>query len=203
LLNDNNFNAFIYLNLKIQFIKKKFQMILSKPIVLVGMMGCGKSTIGKIVAEKLNWFFLDSDKEIENEMNLSTKDIFDKYGEKFFRNKEYEIFKFYSKKKNILISSGGGSFCQKITYGIIKEYFFSIWLDVNEDILFQRLKKNKNKRPLLNSLNDNGLRRKIKEIMFERKDCYIKANKRIKLNEQSIKESSNKTYLEITNYQNQ
>ena len=116
-------------------------MILSKPIVLVGMMGCGKSTIGKIVAEKLNWFFLDSDKEIENEMNLSTKDIFDKYGEKFFRNKEYEIFKFYSKKKNILISSGGGSFCQKITYGIIKEYFFSIWLDVNEDILFQRLKK--------------------------------------------------------------
>ena len=114
-MNDNNFNAFIYLNLKIQFIKKKFQMILSKPIVLVGMMGCGKSTIGKIVAEKLNWFFLDSDKEIENEMNLSTKDIFDKYGEKFFRNKEYEIFKFYSKKKNILISSGGGSFCQKIT----------------------------------------------------------------------------------------
>ena len=110
LLNDNNFNAFIYLNLKIKFIKKKFQMILSKPIVLVGMMGCGKSTIGKIVAEKLNWFFLDSDKEIENEMNLSTKDIFDKYGEKFFRNKECEIFKFYSKKKNILISSGCGSF---------------------------------------------------------------------------------------------
>ena len=202
-MNDNNFNAFIYHNLKIQFIKKKFQMILSKPIVLVGMMGCGKSTIGKIVAEKLNWFFLDSDKEIENEMNLSTKDIFDKYGEQFFRNKEYEIFKFYGKKKNILISSGGGSFCQKITYRIIKEYFYSIWLDVNEDILFQRLKKNKNKRPLLNSLNDNGLRRKIKEIMFERKDCYIKANKRIELNEQSIKESSNKTYLEITNYQNQ
>ena len=85
------------------------------------------------------WFFLDSDKEIENEMNLSTKDIFDKYGEKFFRNKECEIFKFYSKKKNILISSGGGSFCQKITYGIIKEYFFSIWLDVNEDILFEAL----------------------------------------------------------------
>ena len=178
-------------------------MILSKPIVLVGMMGCGKSTIGKIVAEKLNWFFLDSDKEIENEMNLSTKDIFDRYGENFFRNKEYEIFKFYSKKKNILISSGGGSFCQKITYEIIKEYFFSIWLDVNEDILFERLKKNKNKRPLLNSLNDNRLRRKIKEIMFERKDCYIKANKRIELNEQSIKESSNKTFLEITNYQNQ
>ena len=189
--------------LKIEFIKKKFQMFFSKPIVLVGMMGCGKSTIGKIVAEKLNWIFLDSDKEIENKMKLSTKEIFDKYGERFFRNKEYEIFKFYSKKKNILISSGGGSFCQKITYGIIKEYFFSIWLDVNEDILFQRLKKNKNKRPLLNSLNDNGLRRKIKEIMFERKDCYIKANKRIELNEQSIKESSNKTYLEITNYQNQ
>ena len=74
-------------------------MILSKPIVLVGMMGCGKSTIGKIVAEILNCFFLDSDREIENKMKLSTKEIFDKYGEKFFRTKEYEIFKFYSKKK--------------------------------------------------------------------------------------------------------
>ena len=59
MLNDNNFNAFIYLNLKTQFIKKKFQMILSKPIVLVGMMGCGKSTIGKIVAEKLNCSLAD------------------------------------------------------------------------------------------------------------------------------------------------
>ena len=202
-MNDNNFNAFIYLNLKIQFIKKKFQMIFSKPIVLVGMMGCGKSTIGKIVAEKLNWIFLDSDKEIENKMKLSTKEIFDKYGEKFFRNKEYEIFKFFSKKKNILISAGGGAFCQKVTYGVIKEYFYSIWLDVNEDILFQRLKKNKNKRPLLKSLNDKELRIKIKDIMLERKDCYIKANKRIELPEQSINESSNKTYLEITNYQNQ
>ena len=178
-------------------------MILSKPIVLVGMMGCGKSTIGKIVAEKLNWIFLDSDKEIENKMKLSTKEIFDKYGEKFFRNKEYEIFKLFSKKNNILISAGGGAFCQKVTYGVIKEYFYSIWLDVNEDILFQRLKKNKNKRPLLKSLNDNELRKKISDIMFERKNCYIKANKRIKLPEQNINESSNKTYLEIKNYQDQ
>ena len=52
----------------------------------------------KIVAEKLNWLFLDSIKE-ENQMNLSTKDIFDKYVEKFFRNKEYEIFKFFIAKK--------------------------------------------------------------------------------------------------------
>ena len=178
-------------------------MFFSKPIVLVGMMGCGKSTIGKIVAEKLNWIFLDSDKEIENNMKLSTKEIFDKYGEKFFRNKEYEIFKFYSKKKNILISSGGGSFCHKITYNIIKDYFYSIWLDVNEDILFQRLKKNKNKRPLLKSLNDNELKKKVSDIIFERKNCYIKANKRIELPEQNINESSNKTYLEIKNYQNQ
>ena len=178
-------------------------MIFSKPIVLVGMMGCGKSTIGKIVAEKLNWIFLDSDKEIENNMKLSTKEIFDQYGEEFFRNKEFEIFKFYSKKEKILISSGGGSFCQKNTYRIIKEYFYSIWLDVNEDILFQRLKKNKNKRPLLKSLNEVELRKKIKDIMFERKNCYIKANKRIELPEQNINESSSKMYIEITNYYNQ
>ena len=58
-----------------------------------------KSTIGKIVAEKLNWFFLDSDKEIEKEMNLSTKDIFDKYGEKFFRIKNMKFLNFIAKKR--------------------------------------------------------------------------------------------------------
>ena len=176
-------------------------MILSKPIVLVGMMGCGKSTIGKIVAEKLNWIFLDSDKEIENSMKLSTKEIFDKYGEEFFRKKEYEIFKYYSKKKKVLISSGGGAFCYNDTQKIIKNYFNSVWLDVSEEIIFQRLKKNKNKRPLLKTLDDKSLRKKIKSIMFERKSCYKKANLRIKLPEQNVNESSNKTFLEITNYQ--
>ena len=56
-------------------------MIFSKPIVLVGMMGCGKSTIGKIVAEKLKWIFIDTDKEIESIMKLSIKEIFERFGE--------------------------------------------------------------------------------------------------------------------------
>ena len=68
-------------------------MIFSKPIVLVGMMGCGKSTIGKIVAEKLKWIFIDTDKEIESIMKLSIKEIFERFGEEFFRKKEYEILR--------------------------------------------------------------------------------------------------------------
>ena len=176
-------------------------MIFSKPIVLVGMMGCGKSTIGKIVAEKLKWIFIDTDKEIESIMKLSIKEIFERFGEEFFRKKEYEILKFYSKKKKVLISSGGGAFCYNDTQKIIKNYFNSVWLDVSEEIIFQRLKKNKNKRPLLKTLDDKSLIKKIKSIMFERKSCYKKANLRIELPEQNVNESSNKTFLEITNYQ--
>ena len=176
-------------------------MIFSKPIVLVGMMGCGKSTIGKIVAKKLKWIFIDTDKEIESIMKLSIKEIFDRFGEEFFRKKEYEILKFYSKKKKVLISSGGGAFCYNDTQTIIKNYFNSVWLDVSEEIIFQRLKKNKNKRPLLKTLDDKSLRKKIKCIMFERKSCYKKANLRIKLPEQNVNESSNKTFLEISNFQ--
>ena len=74
-------------------------MILSQPIVFVGMMGCGKTSIGRIIAEKLNLEHFDTDKEIENNLNLSIKEIFENYGEKFFRKKEYNIFKLLRTKE--------------------------------------------------------------------------------------------------------
>ena len=172
----------------------------TRPIVLIGMMGSGKTSIGKLVAQELNFTFIDTDFEIEKKLNLSVKEIFENYGETLFRKKEFDIFKLLEKRNNIIISSGGGSFCNPNTYDLIKKYFLSVWLDVNDDILFNRLKRKQKKRPLLYGLKENELRNKVKNLISERKDCYNKADIRVKLSEQKIKESFYVTYSKIINY---
>ena len=172
----------------------------TQPIVLIGMMGSGKTSIGKLVAQKLNFTFIDTDLEIEKKLNLSVKEIFENYGETLFRKKEFDIFKLFSNRNNIIISSGGGSFCNPNTYDLIKKNYLSVWLDVNEKILFNRLKRNQKKRPLLYGLKENELRNKVKNLISERKDCYNKADIRVKLSEQKIKESFYVTYSKIISY---
>ena len=172
----------------------------TQPIVLIGMMGSGKTSIGKLVAQELNFSFIDTDFEIEKNLNLSIKEIFEKYGETLFRKKEFDVFKLFSNRNNIVISSGGGSFCHPNTYDLIKKYFLSVWLDVNDEVLFNRLKRNQKKRPLLYGLNENELRNKVKKLISERKDCYNKADIRVKLSEQKIKESFYVTYSKIISY---
>ena len=77
-------------------------MRVSKPIVLVGMMGCGKTSMGKLIAQELQFDFIDTDFEIEKKFNLSIKEIFDNYGEKYFRRVEFDIFKLFKNRENIL-----------------------------------------------------------------------------------------------------
>ena len=172
----------------------------TQPIVLIGMMGSGKTSIGKLVAQELNFTFIDTDFEIEKKLNLSVKEIFENYGETLFRKKEFDIFKLLGNRNNIIISSGGGSFCNPNTYDLIKKNYLSVWLDVNEKILFNRLKRNQKKRPLLYGLKENELRNKVKNLISERKDCYNKADIRVKLSEQKIKESFYVTYSKIISY---
>lgn len=172
----------------------------SKPIVLIGMMGSGKTSIGKLIAKELNFTFIDTDLEIEKKTNLSVKEIFEKFGETLFRKKECDVFRLFSNANNIIVSSGGGSFCYPNTHELIKKYFLSVWLDVNHEILFKRLKRNQKKRPLLDGLKENELRNKVKNLILERKDCYNKADIRVKLSEQKIKESFYITYSKILDH---
>ena len=172
----------------------------TRPIVLIGMMGSGKTSIGKLVAQELNFTFIDTDLEIEKKLNLSIREIFEKYGEPLFREKECDVFRYFSNKVNIIVSSGGGSFCHPNTHDLIKKYFLSVWLDVNYETLFNRLKRNQKKRPLLFGLQENELRNKVKNLILERKDCYNKADIRIKLSKQKIKESFYLTHSKIMNH---
>jgi len=142
------------------------------------MMGVGKSTIGKNLAKKLNYNFIDVDKIIEAKEGLSINSIFKKKSESYFRKIENEITLFELKKNNSVISLGGGAFLNDSIRRNAKKSSVSFWLDIPVDELIKRLKKN-NKRPLLNNKN---IGESVRKIYFDRKKIYKEADYRVKCN---------------------
>ena len=161
---------------------------MAKNLTLTGMMGVGKSTIGKILAKKLNYNFVDVDKLIESKENLSINLIFKHKGESYFRKIEYKVILSELKNNNSVISLGGGAFLNNAIRKNAKKLSTSFWLDVPLEKLIKRLKKNK-KRPLL--LNKN-LSETVKKIYFDRKKIYNEADYRIKCNSLRSGEIANK-----------
>jgi len=157
---------------------------LSKNLTLTGMMGVGKSTIGKILAKKLNYNFVDVDKLIENKEGTSINSIFKNKSEIYFRKMENDITLSELKKNNSVIALGGGAFLNNEIRKSTKRLSISFWLDVSLEVLIKRLTKNK-KRPLLNKKNTSEV---VKKIYFERKKIYNEADHRIKCNSLGSKE---------------
>ena len=149
-----------------------------KNLTLTGMMGVGKSSIGKILAKSLNYNFVDVDKLIEKKEGTTINLIFKNKGEKYFRKIENDISLIELKKANSVISLGGGAFLNNTIRKTTKKFSISFWLDVSIDELIKRLKKS-NKRPLLFKKN---ISETVKKIYFERKKIYNEANYRIKCN---------------------
>ena len=147
-----------------------------KNLTLTGMMGVGKSTIGKILAKQLNYKFVDIDKLIENKEGSTINFIFKNKSESYFRKIESDITLAELKKYNSVISMGGGAFLNNSIRKSAKKLSTSFWLDVPIDALIKRLKKN-NKRPLLLEKNIND---EVKKIYFNRKKIYNEADYRIK-----------------------
>ena len=161
---------------------------MKKKIVLIGMMGSGKTTIGKILSKNLKLNFVDTDILLEKEYGLKITKIFEKYGEKYFRDKEEKIVLNILKNniKPCVIALGGGTFLNKKIQKIILKETISIWLDANIELIYKRCKKS-NQRPLLNKSNDKKLRKTIKDLLKIRKPIYSKARFMIKTNENSVK----------------
>ena len=143
------------------------------------MMGVGKSTIGKSLAEKLSFKFIDVDKLIEVREGCSINHIFKKKSENYFRRIEKIISLQQLKKNKSVISLGGGSFLNKTIRREVKNSSISFWLDVDVNELVKRLSKTKKKRPLLFKKN---LKNTINKIYLERKKTYSEADFRIKCN---------------------
>ena len=149
---------------------------MKKNVVLTGMMGVGKSTVGKKLAEMLNYKFVDIDRLIEKIEGCSIKIIFKQKSEIYFRKLEKQVTLRELEKENIVLALGGGAFLDKSVRQEIQKKSISFWLDTNLDILIKRLKKT-NKRPLLYQKN---LSQTVKKIYLDRKKTYSKANFKIK-----------------------
>ena len=145
-----------------------------KNIVLIGMMGSGKSTIGYLLSKTIDLKFIDIDKEIEKEMGLEIHNIFEKKGEVYFRNIEEKITLKFLKSKSKIISLGGGGFLNKNIKKEILINNLSFWLNWKSTTIVKRIHKSR-KRPLAFNSNENDL----KKIIIERSKTYSEANFKI------------------------
>ena len=161
---------------------------MGKNLTLTGMMGVGKSTIGKNLAKRLKYNFIDVDKIIEAKEGLSINLIFKNKSESYFRKIENDITLSQLKKDNSVISLGGGAFLNKTIRRNAKKFSTSFWLDVPVYELIKRLKKS-SQRPLLFKKNIDET---VKKIYFDRKKIYNEADFRIKCNSLKSREIVNK-----------
>ena len=144
-------------------------------LVFLGMMGSGKSSIGSIVAKKLKLNFVDIDNEIEKELGIKIKKIFETKGEDFFRKFEEKITLKKLQSNSKVISLGGGAFTNKNIRKVILKSHISFWLNWNNEILLNRIKNSK-KRPLAFNSSDNQIINLIKKRSY----IYSKASYEIK-----------------------
>lgn len=169
----------------------------NKTIILTGMMGSGKTTIGKVLASKIEKDFIDSDQEIINASGLSIQEIFSKFGEEYFRTGERKIIeRIMSSEKQIVLSIGGGAFVNKELRKLINTKGVSIWLNANYKTLSKRLKKNTQSRPLFNGYD---FKKRLEQLISERSEFYKFANFEIDVNNLSIREIIEKIFKNLEN----
>ncbi len=147
-------------------------MKLKKTVVMVGMMGAGKTAVGRALAEKLDVPFLDSDAEIVQAANMSIAEIFERDGEPFFRDKETQVIDRLLENECGILSTGGGAFLAEHNRKLISDKGVSVWLDAGLELLWQRV-KHKDTRPLLRTADPKAT---LTEIYDARVPVYSMAD---------------------------
>ncbi|WOE74138.1 shikimate kinase [Parasphingorhabdus sp. SCSIO 66989] len=148
---------------------------IDRPIVLVGLMGSGKSTIGRRLANSLKLRFVDADEEIEKAADRTISEIFDEYGEKQFRDGERRVIARLIGKDPIVLATGGGAFVNDDTRALIKRDALSIWLDADLETLVERVSR-KDTRPLLRNKSPRDV---LTKLAAERNPLYAEADLRV------------------------
>ena len=153
---------------------------LKRSIVLVGLMGAGKTTIGRKLAQRLGMRFVDADEEIERAAGLSVSAIFTTYGEAEFRSGERRVIARLLQEPPLVLATGGGAFMDPATRAQIAEHAISVWLKADIDLLAKRVAR-RNTRPLLNNGNQ---RETLERLMAERYPVYAQADITIEAKDQ-------------------
>ncbi len=137
----------------------------NRPIVLVGLMGAGKTAIGRRVASLLRLPFVDSDHEIEAASRMSVPDLFEKYGEDEFRALEQRVIARLLHDGARVLATGGGAFMNAETRAAIREAAVSVWLKADLDTLMGRVARKQN-RPLLKAENPRAVMEKLMQLRY-------------------------------------
>ncbi|MCA0906377.1 MULTISPECIES: shikimate kinase [Ruegeria] len=145
---------------------------LHKTVVLVGMMGAGKTAVGRALAARLGVPFLDSDAEIESAANMTIPEIFERDGEPFFRTKESQVIGRLLDEQKGILSTGGGAFLQPENRRIIAEKGAAVWLRADLNVLWNRV-RHKDTRPLLRTADPYAT---LKSLYEARVPVYAQAD---------------------------
>ena len=141
-------------------------------IFLIGFMGSGKTSIGKRLAEKLAFNFVDTDRFIEMQQGLTVAEIFSKFGESAFREMEHKLLLDLQKCKSAVISTGGGTPCHNENMKMMLACGIVIYLKTSPENLTQRLIRSQNERPLIKGKSETELLQYIIEKLTEREQYY-------------------------------
>jgi shikimate kinase len=147
-----------------------------KPIILLGFMGVGKTSIGKKLSKQLNWKFLDTDKLIEKKTGLPIPEIFNQFGEDFFRTEEKEILNEIASLENVIVSVGGGLPCFFDNMDRLNEIGTTVYLKLEPEFIVQRLLESKIKRPLIEGMTPIELEEFVISRLSERELFYARSN---------------------------
>jgi len=145
---------------------------LQRTIALVGMMGVGKSTVGKKLAESLGAAFVDSDEEIEKAAGLSVQEIFERHGEPEFRRGERRVIERLLGGPPIVLATGGGAYMDPETRALLKEKASTVWLRADLDLIWKRVNR-RDTRPLLKRENPKQV---LAELLEKRSPVYAEAD---------------------------
>ncbi|MDJ0683936.1 MAG: shikimate kinase [Alphaproteobacteria bacterium] len=146
--------------------------VLRRPLVLIGMMGAGKTTIGRRLAERLGVGFVDADREIEAAAGRSIPEIFEEYGEAHFRDGERRVIARLLDAEPFILATGGGAFMDEETRELIATRATSLWLRADLDLLWARVSK-RGHRPLLHTENP---RQTLADLVERRYPVYAEAD---------------------------
>ena len=148
------------------------QRLGGRSLYLIGMMGSGKSSTGRPLAERLGYGFVDADAVIEKVAGSSISEIFERDGENHFRDLETQVLRSISERHSLVVATGGGIVTRSENWGMMHQGIV-IWLDVERDQLLLRLQKDSTQRPLL-QVNDPG--EAVDEILSQRRPLYNEAD---------------------------
>lgn len=176
--------------------KELFEVTLPKTVVLIGMMGVGKTSIGRRLAKKLGVDFIDSDHEVELAAKCSVSDIFEIYGEDVFRDVERRVIKRLLSEKPHVLATGGGAFTDEESLKIIQENGISVWLKAEAETILPRLER-RDHRP---QFHQGDIAEELHELLEKYTPYYSKAVIQVDCTGSSPEMTTDKILLELNRH---